>query len=237
MFKGIYIALSGAVLKERQIEMISQNLANANTTGYKKDRIAFQDYMISQKRGMGEALESRTMSTLSSIMTDFSSGAFIKTGNRLDIALEGEGFITLEGERYTKRGDLKIDDEGYLITQSSMKVLGEGGPIQVPQGRIEISPSGDIVVDGIQVDTLKITHFEDINALIKTGEEVFSSGQQGIEGSTTVQQGFLEGSNVSVIKEAVQMISTMREFETYKKTIQTFDEVITRVTSEMGKIQ
>ncbi len=236
MYKGIYLALSGAILKQRQMDIVSQNLSNTNTIGYKKDRISFNDYVIPQSNGIREAFDGRIMSEVSAVLTDFSKGKHIRTGNPLDIALDGEGFISLENDRYTRRGDLKIDEKGYLATQNGLKVLGNDGPIQMPKGRIEIGPSGDIRANGIPIDTLKIKDFSNLDSIIKLGEEVFSTNQEGTESKAKVQQGYLEGSNVNVIREMVLMIKTLREFEAYQKMIQAFDEATTKVTNEMGRI-
>ncbi|MEW6569695.1 MAG: flagellar hook-basal body protein [Nitrospirota bacterium] len=235
MSKGIYIALSGAVLKNAQIESISQNLANANTTGYKKDTISFKDYLIPQEVISFEP-DGRVMSYISTIMTDFSPGNFVKTGNLLDIAIDGNGFIALEGNRYTKRGDLKRDKEGYLKTFNDIKVLGNSGPIKLPEGNIEISATGDISVNGEPVDSIKIVNFPQKDNLLKVGDGIFFSKEKGIEQNAEVKQAHLETSNVEVVKEMVQMIETLREFEAFQKVIQTFDEASAKVNNEIGRV-
>ena len=105
MYKGIYIAASGAVLKQTQLDIITQNIANANTAGYKKDAIAFKDYLFQQETSLEP--DGRVMSDYGTSKTDLANGNSVKTGNTLDIAIEGNGFIALEGGRYTRRGDLK----------------------------------------------------------------------------------------------------------------------------------
>lgn len=236
MYKGIYIALSGATLKQKQIDLISQNLANANTLGYRKNKISFKDYVMSQQSDIGELPDGRAMSEVSSFATDFSNGSLIRTGNTLDIALDGAGFISLEGSMYTKRGDLKRDKDGYLTIQEGLKVLGNNGPIQIPNGIIEINVSGDISVDGIQIDTMKVVDFPDLSSLIKSGKEIFSSDQKSIPSKATIKQGYLETSNVEVVKEMVLMITSLREFEAYQKVIHAFDEAMAKVTNDMGRI-
>ena len=119
MSKAIFIALSGAVLKEKQMEIISQNLANSNSSAYKKMRVAFKDYLTSPESEQ----EGKIMSELASVTTDFSTGGIHQTGNPLDIALEGNGFFALENNRFTRRGDFKRNSEGYLTTP-----IGYPGP-------------------------------------------------------------------------------------------------------------
>jgi flagellar basal-body rod protein FlgG len=237
MYKGIYIALSGATLKQTQIDLISQNLANSSTPGYKKDKISFQDYLVSQMNGMLQPPDGRTMSDISSVNTDFSNGSLIKTGNMLDIAVDGSGFISLEGNRYTRRGDLRLDSEGYLVNKSGIKVLGKNGPIQISgNGAVEIGNKGDISVNGIQIDTIKIVDFQNNNAIKKTGEDYFITDQKGVESKAAVKQSYIETSNVDIVKEMVQMITALREFQTYQKAIQAFDDATSKVTNDMGRI-
>ncbi len=137
MSKGIFIALSGAVLKEKQMELISQNLANSNSSAFKKMKVAFKDYLMSPESEQ----EGKIMSDVASVSTDFSAGSIHPTGNTLDIALEGSGFFALENKRFTRRGDFIRNPEGYLTTQTGIPVLGsKGAPIYLPQGKLEIGP-------------------------------------------------------------------------------------------------
>lgn len=236
MYKGIYIALSGATLKQKHIDVISQNLANANTLGYKKDKISFKDYLMSQQSGMVNTPDGRAMSDVSSFAADFSNGELIKTGGSLDIAIEGNGFVSLEGGRYTKRGDFKRDKDGYLVTQDGIKVLGNNDSIQIPNGIIEITSTGDILVNGGQIDKLKIVDFPNMKSVVKMGKELFSTDQKGTPSKAMVRQGYLETSNVDIFKEMVLMLTSLREFESYQRVIQAFDEATSKVTNEIGRI-
>lgn len=235
MLKGIYISLSGAVLKQTQLEVVSQNLANADTIGYKKDNLSFRDYLIPNDQS-SPGPDGRVMSSISSFRTDFSDGNTFKTGNPLDIAIEGNGFIALEGNRYTRRGDMKIDNEGYLTSYNAIRILGNNGPINLSEGTIEISETGSISVDGTEIDSIKIMDFGLKENLRKLGGGLFSSDENGTRSTAGVKQGYLEKSNVDVIKEIVHMIETLREFEAYKKAIQTFDDASDKVINQMGRL-
>lgn len=236
MYKGIYLALSGAVLKERQLDVISQNLSNVNTNGYKKDKIAFRDYLIEQQNGLNEDQEGKRMADLSEIMTDYSPGALRQTGNNLDVAIDGPGFISLAHGQYTRRGDLKIDGEGYLTSNIGERVQGENGDIKLPQGDIQISGNGEIFVDGVAADKIKLVDFNNPKTLRKVGEGIFVSDEDGKPSQSVVQQGFIETSNVNPIKEMVTMITSMREYESFQKTIQAFDEASSHGITEMGRL-
>jgi flagellar basal-body rod protein FlgG len=235
MYKGIYISLSGGTLKQTQMEVISNNLANAQTHGYKRDKITFRDFLVSQMNGLPENSGDRIMSDLSSIETDFSDGNIIQTGNSLDVAIEGKGFFSLEGGLYTRRGDFRIE-KGYLVSHGGKKVLGDKGPIQVPNGKVQIDDSGKISVDGVSVGAVKIVDFPDMAAVKKSGNDYFVSDKTGVASKSDVKQGYIETSNVEIIREMVKMITALREFETQQKAIQSFDEAIAKVTNDMGRI-
>jgi len=243
MYKGIYIALSGATLKQAQMDIISQNLANVNTIGYKRDKISFQEYLVSQMNGRTENPDGRTMSYFGTVTTDQAPGNVVHTGNDFDIAIEGEGFLCLENGEYTRRGDLHLDSDGYIVNQRGIRVLGTGGPIQITdEGKVSINSEGEVSVKTAEtelavVDTIKVVIFSDASKLSKSGEDAFKAGEEEGQATTAaVKQGYLEKSNVDAVKEMVQMITALREFETYQKAIHSFDESIARVLDEMAKI-
>lgn len=237
MYKGIYIALSGALSKQSYMDIIAHNLANTNTIGYKKERISFKDSIVSELNTMNQGADGRTMSDLSTTVIDFAGGNLIKTRNPLDIAVEGEGFISLEGNRYTRRGDLRISSDGYIVNYQGLKVLGNNGAVRLQgKGAIEINTKGTVLINGAVIDTLRIMNFKNLDDLKKAGNDVFISEQPGIESKGEVRQGHLEASNVEAVREMVQMLVTMREFEAYQKAIQAFDEAASKAANEMGRI-
>jgi len=235
MYKGIYIATSGAVLSQTQLEVLTQNLANANTTGYKKDNLSFKEYLMPQETA-GPGPDGRAMTTLSEYKTDFSSGVVMKTTNPLDIALEGTGFIALDGNRFTRRGDFTKSLDGYLTSFNGTKVLGSRGPIRLPDGKIDIDQNGGISVNGELVDTIRIVDFKRTDGLAKAGDGIYTTPDKSIPSTASVRQGYVEASNVNPVNEMVRMIQTLREFETYQKAIQTFDDATSQVTNGIGRL-
>ncbi len=235
MYKGIYIALSGAILKHRHMDIFAQNIANANTTGYKKQRISFKDYLVPSDINSRIHGEGRIMATLSGVSIDFSQGPLIHTGNPLDFAISGEGFFVLEGNRYTRNGRFMLDAEGNLITPEGIKVLGDGGPITVQGSEIEVSDTGEIFVDGILIEKFRIVDFPDKSMLKKISGGMYYSEVEGEDVNPKIRQGYVEGSNVDPVHELIQMIETTREFEAYQKMIQAFDEATAKTVNEMGK--
>lgn len=233
MYKGIYIAVSGAILKQKEMDILAQNLANAATIGFKKDSVSFQEYLLP---AIGPQPDTRVMSAMGMLATDFSNGNFIQTGNPLDIAVEGDGFIALEGSLFTRRGDMRRDKDGYLVTADGTKVLGGGGPIQLPEGEVRISEDGGISVKGAVVDTISLKKFSDKTVLTKIGSGVFTASATPEQSDARVRQGAIEASNVDVVTEMVRMISAVREFESYQKAIQAFDEATGKVNNDMGRV-
>ncbi len=231
MSKGIFIALSGAVLKEKQMELIAQNLANSNASAYKKLQIAFKDHLV-HPDGVEDG---RTMADVAAVTTDFSPGGIHATGNPLDLALEGEGFLALEKNRFTRRGDLLRNAEGYLTTRSGIPVLGNNGPVWLPEGRVEIGPRGEITVNQVPIDTLQIVEIPEPKAMVRLGEDLYQTDQPTRPSSARVKQGYLEGSNVEVVREMTRIILTLREFQAFQKIIQGFEEAAAKM-NEVAKI-
>lgn len=236
MYKGIYIALSGSVLKQDQIDIVSNNVANANTVGFKKGRISFREFLVSRISGAPDSDDGRSMSDVTGTKTDFGAGTHLRTGNPLDIALDGKGFLSIEGGRYTRKGSLRVGRDGFLVTQEGFKVLGTKGPIKLAAGRTDIAPSGEVRVDGTPVDTLRIVDFANQGELKELEGGYYTANLPSIRSNAIVSPGNIEASNVDVVKEMVQMIADLREFETYQKAIQMFDEAAARVNNDMAKV-
>jgi flagellar basal-body rod protein FlgG len=235
MNKGIYIALSGAVLKQRHMDIFAQNISNSNTTGFKKERISFRDYLIPADTPSGVVEDGRSMTQLSEQVTDFSHGPSFRTENPLDLAINGDGFFALENDRYTRNGSFRISPEGYLATHDNINVLGDGGPISLEGSEIEISTSGEVFADGISVAHIKVVDFEDRSKLKKMDGRHFYSEKTGQDVDANISQGYLESSNVEVVREMVQMVTYLREFESYQKMIHALDEAASRTINEMGR--
>lgn len=217
-------SVQAGIRQERKFELISNHLANADTTGFKKDILSFDEVLHS------------------TLTTDYAQGGVRVTDNSLDLALQGDGFFkveTSEGMRYTRDGNFTLDAEGRLVTQSGDAVQGQNGEILIDGETIAINEDGQIEVDGAIVDTLAIVDFEDRRKLEKEANTYFAYqgdaayDEQPAE-TVSVQQGALELSNVSPMMEMTKMIEMHRLFETYQKVIQTFNEMDSKVVAEVG---
>lgn len=242
--EGLFLALSGATVQERRLEMIANNLANLNTTGFKREIALFDAWV---PNGVAKTIGPQ-YGLLRGIATDFSSGPLRRTGAPLDIAIEGEGFFvvqTPQGNRFTRDGHFTLDAEGRLVTQKGMPVLGTGGGITLPAGSVSIDPEGRVSVRGtevgaqpIEVDTLQVVRFEDPSRLRKVGDGLLSAGEIFPAGfpEARLLQGALEGSNVDPIQEMVSMIEVLRLYEAAQKAIQISDDLASKAANDLAKL-
>lgn len=248
---AIYPVLSGALAQEKRLEVITNNLANVNTAGFKKDHPLFEGIGLppGPNAGLsGSITPGPTFEILHHVFTDFSSGPIRTTGEPLDIAIEGEGFFAVQtpgGVRYTRGGSFTLDAQGQITTHDGFPLLGTGGPITLPPGSIQIDAEGRLSVKGTEVgaqptevDTLALYRFPDPSRLKKAGNTLFESAGGGAvpfpEGR--VSQGALEGANVNPVEEMVAMITVMRLYESAQKAIQTADEVASKAANEVGRL-
>lgn len=244
MIEGIELAATGLNAYTNVQEVIARNLANANTVGFKKNTISFETVLTQI-----EGVETSSMETHYGI--DYSKGDLTYTGNTLDIAVDGDGFFTLEtgnGMRYTRNGQFQLSSDGEIVTSTGSKVLGEdgpsglGSPIQISKGskEIVIDINGNVKVDGNEIGKLMITHFNDSDLLVPTGNSSFAAPLEAINvtgiASFTVAQGYLEGSNVSVVTEMVDMIANMRSYEASNNVIKTYSDLMEHLIANQSNI-
>lgn len=251
MLRSLYTAGSGLNSQQLHLDTIANNLANVNTTGYKKSRVNFQDLLYQKlqtaTREKPVQVEMGTGVRLASTQTDFRQGILQETSNPLDMAIEGTGFFKVslaDGTiGYTRNGACSLDSENYIINSDGCRLLDEGGsPIQIPENTREIQIKDGIIyalldgsTDSQEVGQIGLTRFNNPNGLEKSGGSIYRAtsasgepqdGTSSTEGFGVVQQGFLENSNVNVVEEMVQMITAQRAYEINTKTIQTSDEIL-----------
>jgi flagellar basal-body rod protein FlgF len=230
MENTLLVALSRQMSLERQIDVIANNVANINTTGFKANKSLFEEYLNTDARADNFAAGDRRVSFVQDRGTyhDFAQGAFEKTTNPLDVAIDGRGFITVQtpaGERYTRDGSFQINAQGQLVTTGGHIVLGANGPIvfQPTDRDITISSEGVITVrEGVvtQFDSirgrLKLAKFDNPQRLQKEGANLYSA-PAGVaaqpDTASRVNQGFVEKSNVSTVTEMSRMMEVMRTYQ------------------------
>ncbi|MDT0631768.1 flagellar hook-basal body protein [Rubrivirga litoralis] len=227
-------ATSMADIVHRQ-DRTANNLANANTLGYRRDR-SFTEVLRSEIDAEGSPQSDRR--TVG--QADLVAGALDPTGNPLDVALGGEGFFVVDGPdgapRYTRAGRFLTDADGTLRTANGAAVRGTNGPIRLPSGGpILITEGGEVTVGGQRVGTLQVVTFEDAGTLRRLDDTSFTSAAPPVAvAAPVVRQGFVEGSNVDPIREMADMIAHVRLYEAQQKTVQTTDAILGQVARDLG---
>jgi flagellar basal-body rod protein FlgF len=260
MLDGMKYATQGMIQMSQKQDVITNNLANASTAGFRRESMAvgsFSDVLDhhmgfnpgsnGDKTGymqVGGGLETNA-ALYNSTNTSYAQGALRETGNQFDLALDdnGKGFFTVEtpaGMRYTRNGAFKLQ-EGKLMTSDGALLMGQKGPIQVKDGvNFEVTQDGMVKVDGKEVDRIRITTFQDPRALSKDNATNFSApSDKGfvLQNGFTVRQGYVEQGNVNAVQEMVDMMQVMRAYEANQKMLQTQDQVLRKAANEIGKIK
>jgi len=214
---------------ERQLNVISNNVANVNTSGYKADQTLFEEYLLSGAHEDTFTGPDRRISYVEDRGTyhDLSQGAAQPTNNPLDVAIDGSGFLAVQtaaGERYTRDGNLQVNGQGQLVTAGGNAVLGTSGPIvfQPTDHDITISPDGTVTVlegtsrtDSIR-GKLRLASFADAQKLLKEGLNLYAAGDAGVpqaDTKSTINQGYVEKSNVNAVSEMSRMVEVMRTYQ------------------------
>jgi flagellar basal-body rod protein FlgF len=212
------------------VDVITNNLANANTVGFKRD--------------FGHILEGETGFDVGTNI-DLSSGDLIATGNNLDAAINGEGFFAIEtpsGERYTRAGSFGVNAAGELVTKDSMRVLSTSNqPIVLGEGKVEIRDGGIVTVGDNEVGTLKVVTFNDPSKIQKEGFQrlAWNGDPSGVRAVTDpqVKGGYTERSNVNAIDEMVHLMAAYREFEAVQRTLKTLvTDMNSKLIQELGRL-
>lgn len=261
MSKGIFTAVSGAMAQSARLDTVANNLANVNTPGFKRDGQLFREYLTSfnQEPGTVEvpripaSVESfyahnggdKSFVDLDGTFSDFSQGTIRPTGNTLDFAIEGDGFFevaTPEGSRYTRAGNFAVDGDGRLVTKQGFPVQKQGGgEFRFTSPDVTVSGDGEVFEKGQSVGRLSLNRFANKDALMKQGANLFALKENldpKMSGATDakVSQGFLEGSNVNIVREMTDMISATRTFESTQKAIQAYDQMAGKLINEVPKL-
>ena len=254
MIRSLWTSATGMQAQELNIDVISNNLANVNTSGFKKSRAEFQDLLYESMRPAGAASSADTTvptgiqlghgTRPSAVQKMFSQGDFQNTQNELDWAIEGDGFFQIElpnGDTgYSRSGEFKLDADGRIVNPDGFPLIPE---IAVPTDTITVSVGMDGTVSVVQagdatpveIGNVQLARFVNPAGLRSLGKNLYSptnasgdeiTGTPGEDGFGTLAQGFLEMSNVSVVDEMVNMITAQRAYETNSKVITTADEML-----------
>lgn len=261
MYQGFYNLASGMLTQTRNLNVISNNMVNVQTAGYKKDKMVtstFDEEMLyrtgTEKKGNPVPLAvTSKIKTASETHVDYEQGSYERTDGLYDFAIGGPGFFCVEtgdGERYTRDGSFAVDEEGYLVTGDNARVLStDGAPIQIPnenfnvdsRGRIT-EPAGDGEEDGENggtlLGTLRVVDFADYDQLHKEDNGMFSSAAAPVpaEGDTTVLWKSLEKSNVDVVEEMTAMMESQRALQSAAQMLKMYDQIMGKSVADIGRV-
>jgi flagellar basal-body rod protein FlgG len=245
MNSGMYSAVSASLSAARRLDVITNNLANLNTPGYKKDKMSFESLLSGAANPpvVPQGTTADPVLLKENNYIDFATGPTNKSGNPLDLALDGDGFFavtTPDGTAYTRQGNLRSSADGTLVTVDGYPVQGVGGAaISIKGSKVVIDAKGGVTVDGTQVGTISVVDFDKPYTLTKTGGAMFVPADPKTPPQASkaqVQQGFIEGSNVESISEMVQLIETNRYFEACTKVIKSFDDMTSKAANDLGRV-
>ena len=265
MIRGWYTGASGMNAQQNRLDAISNNLANVDTAGYKRDITvskSFPELLLRRtnldgvyQNQFGSADAAPVIGKLglgvetNENYIDFSQGSFKSTNTKTDAALSGKGFYVIDtpnGERYTRNGNFLIGKEGILETKDGYPVLGENGYIYLSDDNISVNEDGIIskVDDGTEIDRFKVVRFDNERYLKKMGESLYSTNDvagpahiaEGNERPKFLQE-YSETSNVNVVNEMVQMIEVNRAYEANQKTITSEDSMMSTLWQKVAQLQ
>jgi len=242
MERGLYIAASGMLAEQVRQDQIANDLANASTAGYKADhasQASFADLLL-QNSMTGQTVGSISLGAhISRIVTDLTQAPLQNTGNPLDIGLQGAGFLAVRtptGVRYTRDGQLAMDSGGRLVTITGLPVLGLNGKPIVCSGAsspddVHIGADGKVSVKGDAVGTIAVVS---LTGAVKQGDTLFTGKPGPRPASTTIAQGFVEGSGVEPAQAMVDMIVSLRAYESNQRVMHAIDETLGRAVNSVG---
>lgn len=259
MQASAYNGVFGALTQQRRLDLIANNLANVNTTGFKREHASFKDVFaryahdyINPNQEVEDAVPWFKQYLIAKPRVNgnhvvFEQGSLRQTDNPLDLALEGEGFFKVrspKGEFYTRGGMFRRNDEGTVVDQNGNELLVDGAPLRLPtEGRVQIGPDGSVLVNEEPVGTIDVVNIKEPGALEKIGGNLYRvnekwRNQAGLEEfrpqGTNVSQGFLEMANVEIVSEMVNMIDTLRIFEACQKVVSSTQETDQRLMNKVG---
>lgn len=264
MIKGLYTAHTGMVNEQKRLDVLTNNLANADTNGYKKEGTTSQTFADelaikikdTSSYGINKKLGTISMGVhLGETYTDYSQGSYKITDNNTDFALNGNGFFAISftdkmgntSVKYTRDGAFTVNTQGYLVTKDGDYVLNANGAANTnANARIQVNPLKEIIVDelgnvyqdDVQVATIGVVDFADYNYLAKYGENMYDlvDGGQIIASDAKVDQGCIEASNVNVVSEMVKMITISRAYQAGQKVINAVDQTLEKTANQVGKV-
>ena len=259
MLRGLYTSAIGMGIQQKRLDATSNNLANADTAAFRRDVVVTQsfsdvlalrvrDYEMRGLNVVGNMnLGPMSMGvTINTVHRDFSMGQLSPTGSPFSMALDGDGFFTINHinsagqatQKYTRVGEFAISLDGYLVTLDGFGVLSTAGtPIQIPNGEFVVDPRGNVFVEGNHIATLAIANFESMADMRPFGHNLYTAIDEAVPTAFagSVLQGFSEASNVNVVQEMVNMIAISRAYEANARMVTIQDETLQNAVNNIAR--
>lgn len=245
VLRSLYISASGMLAQRRAMDVLTNNLANVSTTGFKRDSLmtrSFREELIGRINDpVYDAAGIGTMNFgvhADEVVTGFEQGSMEPTGRTADLALAGDGFFVVEtpqGLRFTRAGNFQVDAQGYLCTPEGYYVRGTGGRIRVGSADFAVDLNGNIA-SAAGTAKLQLVTFADLKVLTKAGENLFAGPMTAMNATCQVRQGWLEGSNVDLGTEMVNMITVQRNYESNQRMINMLNDTLQKTVNEIGRV-
>lgn len=246
MDSTLHVTLSHQVAMRRYMDLIANNVANMNTTAYRREKVMFQEYLSKMSGTENPSAAQVAFVQDYGVRRDFTQGPLVPTSNPLDIAMSGKGFFAVEREQlgrvdYTRNGHLRISDDGFLATETGDKILNiddQPIPIGALDANIVIAADGTTSSNRGVLGRIKVVNFEDQQALEKVGEGYYRTEAEPLPATDyTLQRGMLETSNVNPILEMTDMINVMRSYQSISRLTDRYQELRTRGIEDLGRVR
>jgi flagellar basal-body rod protein FlgF len=242
----LYVGLSHQAALRRNMDLIANNIANLNTTAYRREQVIFQEYLVDIANSASRDTREVAFVEDYGVARDLTQGPLTPTGNPLDVAIEGKGYFSVQNDDatdpfYTRNGRFVISPDGYLSLTSGHKVLDTSGqpiPIGPEDADINIAPDGTIASSQGPIAQINVVSFDDERLLQKVGDNLYSSEQGSIPADEfQLQNGMLEASNVNGISEMTQMIEVLRTYQSTSKMLDRYQDLRSRGIERLGRVQ
>ncbi len=239
MIRGLYTAGSGMLTQSRRLDIIGDNMSNSRTAGFKKDQAittTFNERLLEGDLGTVSLGQ-----TIDSVSTSFAQGTVEESGNPQDLAIEGEGFFSVQqadgSVMYTRNGKLTLDDEGYIASSSGGRLMGENGAINTGKMPFKVSADGSVVVEDRAVDKIAIYNPVNTENMIKHSSGFFTetAGTAEKPFAGRVRQGAIEASNTDMMQEMIDMMSSQRSYQACSQVVKMIDSTLSK-TVEIGRM-
>ncbi len=247
MLQGLYNLASGVLTQNRNLNVISNNIINVSTPGYKADTLVsstFKDEIQYRSSNQGDGAKipvgsASKIRTAQETLIDYEQGAFEETGSPLDVAIAAKGFFVIEGSggnMYTRNGSFILDDDGYLSLPGGGRVMGKNGPLLLNDDNVSIGSDGSIRgKTGANIGTLRLVDFDTYDGLQRNKAGYFTGGNP-IDVQGTFIHKTVEKSNVSVVSEMTKMMSSQRAIQSAAQVIKIYDQLMQKATNEVGRL-